>query len=92
MKPIPDLTFTIQIIAEGPTYVAYAPELDVSSCGETPEEARTNLREAVRGFLKSAQKMGTLDTILEEAGYIHKRTGWSTPPLVTLDRFSVALP
>jgi predicted RNase H-like HicB family nuclease len=91
MNHIPELTFTIQIFQEGRTYVAYTPELDVSSCGRTLDDARTNLGDAVRGFLKSASRMGTLDAILEEAGFVRARGRWSTPPMVTLDRFSVAV-
>ncbi len=45
------------------------PELDVSSCGETEEEARKNIQDAVRGFLETSEAMGTLEEILEEAGY-----------------------
>jgi predicted RNase H-like HicB family nuclease len=34
--------------------VALCPELDVASQGDTPDEARANLREAVELLLKSA--------------------------------------
>ncbi|MBI3659372.1 type II toxin-antitoxin system HicB family antitoxin [Candidatus Acetothermia bacterium] len=40
-------------------FVSYCPELDVSSCGDTVEAARVNLREAVRLFLEEAEKMNT---------------------------------
>lgn len=49
-------------------FVSYCPELDVSSCGDTVEAARVNLREAVRLFLEEAEKMNTLDSILKEVG------------------------
>ena len=45
-------------------YVAYARELDVSSCGGSKEKALRNLKEAVRLFLEEAEKMGTLDVLL----------------------------
>ena len=63
------LSFTVHLFREGNTYVAHVPELDVSSCGETEEKARTNIKDAVRGFLEAAEHKGTLDEILEEAGY-----------------------
>jgi hypothetical protein len=44
------------------------PALDVSSCGATDDEARHNIRDAVRGFLAASAEMGTLSDILEEAG------------------------
>ena len=40
----------------------------MSSCGGTHERALKNLKEAVRLFLKEAEKLGTLERILEEAG------------------------
>ena len=65
-KKSTQLTFTLQVFREEKLYVAYNPELDVSSCGESVEEAKENLRDAVSGFLKSAHKHGTLDVILKE--------------------------
>ena len=87
---LPHLTFTLQVFREGKLFVAYNPELDVSSCGESVEESKANLHDAVRGFLKSAHKHGTLPKILEEAGYIHKQDRWHDPELMVLDRFSLA--
>jgi len=55
-----DISFTVHIFKEGPTYVAYVPELDLSSCGATHEEARKNVCDAVRGFLETSAAMGTL--------------------------------
>ena len=61
------LSFTTHVFKEGGTYVAYVPELDVSSCGATDEEARRNIKDAVLGFLETSEEMGTLQEILEEA-------------------------
>jgi hypothetical protein len=60
-----DIRFTVQIFKEGRLYVAYTPELDVSSCGGTETKAKVNLIEAVRLFLEEADKMGTLRQILK---------------------------
>lgn len=68
-----EIEFTTQVFKEGRTYVAYTPELDVSSCGRTEDKARLNLIEAVRLFLEEAGNMGTIDQILEEAGYVRRR-------------------
>jgi len=62
-------SFDTRIFKEGDTYVAYVPALDLSSCGATDDEARRNIRDAVRGFLAASADLGTLDEILEEAGY-----------------------
>jgi len=47
------IQFTSQIFHEGKMYVAYTPELDVSSCATTEAKAQKNLLEAVRLFLGS---------------------------------------
>ena len=64
-----EIQFTTRIFKEGRTYVAHALELDISSCAGTKEKAIKSLKEAVRLFRVEAEKMGTLDQILEEAGY-----------------------
>ena len=86
---LPNLNFTVQIFKEGQTYVAHNPELNVSSCGDTLDEAKSNLQDALMGFLKSAQKLGTLDEILEEAGYARKNKVWVEPQLVLTGRLSL---
>jgi predicted RNase H-like HicB family nuclease len=68
-RPKKTMLFTEQLIQEGQTVVACCPELDVSSCGGTVAEARTNLQTAMRLFLEEAGKLGTLRQILTEAGY-----------------------
>ena len=45
---------TAIIEREGDGYVALCPELDVASQGDSIEESRKNLREAVELFLESA--------------------------------------
>jgi predicted RNase H-like HicB family nuclease len=80
-----DFSFDTHIFREGDAYVAYAPALDVSSCGATDEEARRNIRDAVRGFLAASADMGTLDEILREAGY-HQEGEF-----VSVDRLTMSL-
>lgn len=85
------LTFTAQVFKEGKQYVSFNPELEVASCGDTPEEAKQQLRVAIRGFLTTALKHGTLDQILEEAGYVRVKKTWRDPYLISLDRVSVSV-
>ena len=40
-------------------YVATCRELDVSSFGESPDEARASLQEAVETFLEGCELLGT---------------------------------
>src|ERR1017187_395088 len=88
---IGDISFTVHVFKEGPTYVAYAPELDVSSCGDTDEQARKNIQDAVRGFLETSAEIGTLEEILLEAGYQRDGHAWRAPEFVSLDRFTLSL-
>ena len=88
---IPNISFTVHIFKEGPTFVAHAPELDVSSCGDTEEEARRNIQDAVRGFLEASAAMGTLEQVLCESGYEREGDTWRAPEFVSMDRMTVAL-
>jgi len=81
-----DIAYTVHTFKEGNAFVAHVPELDVSSCGATDEEARRNIRDAVQGFLESSAAMGTLEQILEEAGYQKKGQNWEAPEFIALDR------
>jgi predicted RNase H-like HicB family nuclease len=63
------IPYTSQLFDEDGQIVALCPELNVSSFGDTPEEALASLQEAVSLFLEECQRMGTLEAVLEEAGY-----------------------
>jgi len=89
--PMHNLSFTVHLFREGDTYVTHVPELDVSSCGETQEKARANIKDAVRGFLEAAEDKGTLDEILEEAGYQRIGAEWKAPEFVGIDRVTMNL-
>lgn len=80
------IDFDAIVFQEGNVYVAYSPKLDVSSCGDTVEQAKDNLKTAVRLFLEESAKMGTLEDILEEAGYESKGSNdWTAPRVVTTE-------
>ena len=87
-----EIQFTTQIFKEGRTYFAHTPELDVSSCGGTQERALRNLKEAVRLFLEEADKMGTLNQILREAGYLMRKSKLRGPKFIGTRRVSLPLP
>ncbi|MGH9521923.1 MAG: type II toxin-antitoxin system HicB family antitoxin [Terriglobales bacterium] len=66
------ITLATQVWKEGGTYVAYAPELDVSSCGSTLAGAKRALREAVDLFLEDAAERGVLADVLAESGFVQQ--------------------
>ena len=67
-----DIVVRAEIFREGDLYVGVCPDLDVSSFGETIEEARRSLREALEAFIEECKAMGTLAEVLEEAGFAFK--------------------
>lgn len=86
-----DISFTVYIFEEGDAYVAYVPELDLSSCGASDAQTRKNIRDAVRGFIETSRDLGTLTEILEEAGYVREGDTWRAPEFVSLDRFTTSV-
>ena len=84
------IDFDIIVFKEDETYVAYCTELDVSSCGNTVEHAKEMLKTAVRLFIEEAEKMGTLEVILEESRYKKDASGrWLPPKLVSTEALSL---
>jgi predicted RNase H-like HicB family nuclease len=58
--------FTAAIHREGNGYVALCPELDVASQGDTVEQAKENLREAVELFLEAASPQEIKERLHDE--------------------------
>lgn len=84
------IEFDIIVFKENDTYVAYCPELDVSSCGRSVEHAKEMLKTAVKLFLEEAKKMGTLENILEESNYKKDASGkWIPPKLIATELASI---
>jgi len=94
-----NIQFTCKLFQEDDVVVSVCPEFNVSSFGETPEEAEASLHEAMALFLTECQRMGTLEIVLEEAGYrmaesrqrrslIHK---WVPPRSLGTSRLEIAL-
>jgi predicted RNase H-like HicB family nuclease len=59
-------TFTALIHREDNGYVALCPELDTASQGDTIEESRRNLIEAVELFFESAEPSEVLERLSTE--------------------------
>lgn len=65
-----------RIFREGDIYTVLCPSLNVSSYGETIEEARQSIIEAVEAFIEECVAMGTLYDVIEESGFIMKNKVW----------------
>jgi predicted RNase H-like HicB family nuclease len=82
------IDYTVQVWREGQQYVAHAMPLDVASAGETPEAARQAVDEAVRLFLATAAEHGTLEEVLEDAGYSREGGAWRGPDWLGVEQRS----
>ena len=65
------MTFQVQVflIPEGDAYVAYAPALELSTYGDSAEDARQAFGEALDTFVQDTQAKGTLEKVLLGLGW-----------------------
>jgi predicted RNase H-like HicB family nuclease len=87
------ISIICQLFREDNQIISYCPQFNVSSFGDTPEEARLSLREAVDLFLEECERMGTLKEVLEEAGYKFDTSTqiWRPPTLIESKELEVAV-
>jgi len=76
------MNFDMIVFKEEETYVAYCPDLDLSSCGNSVPHAKEMLRTVIRFFLEEAEKMGPLNDILSEVNYTVNHDGRYVPPKI----------
>ena len=76
---------------EGGVIIAHCVPLDVSSCGHDLQEARRNIRDAVAGFIEVCERLGTLEEVLEESGFVKAGDDWIPPALLSTDSVDVPL-
>jgi len=85
------LSVRIEIFKEGDVYVALSPELNVSSFGETIEEAKGSIKEAIEAFVEECERMGTLEDVLEESGFLKINDSWESRKPVAEEELAIAL-
>ncbi len=85
------LDLRVEIFMEGDVYVALSPELNVSSYGQSVEDARHSLIEAVEAFIGECAEMGTLDDVLEESGFTKYKHVWHSRQAVKEEYLAVAV-
>lgn len=64
-----NIELRIDYFEEDGVIVALCPELQVSSFGDTLEEAEKSIQEALELFFEGCEELGTLHEVLEESGY-----------------------
>jgi len=60
-----DIKIPIEVFPEGDMFISYAPTFDVSSQGESVNEAREHLIDALTGFILTCHEMGTLSQVMK---------------------------
>ncbi|PIQ46305.1 MAG: hypothetical protein COW04_02865 [Deltaproteobacteria bacterium CG12_big_fil_rev_8_21_14_0_65_43_10] len=75
-------------------FLASCPILDVHSQGETEEQAKKNLAEALTLFFISCHERGTLDAVLKEYGFtpIQPSVYEKTPTISGIEYIDVPIP
>ncbi len=86
-----NLTVRIEVFKEGDVYVALSPELNVSSFGDTVLEAKKSVKEAIEAFVEECDRMGTLEEVLEEAGFTKVDDSWKSRRPVAEEDLALAL-
>ncbi len=86
-----DISVRIEIFKEGDVYVALSPELNVSSFGETIEDAKKSIKEAIEAFLEECERMKTIEEVLEESGFSKINSLWKSRRPVAEEELALAL-
>lgn len=93
MKSIPmQFSLPIAILKEGDSFVAYTPALDLSTSGDTFEEAQKNFVEAVNIFFEELIEMKTIDEVLAGLGWQKQNNIFSPPIVVSNQTESFSIP
>jgi predicted RNase H-like HicB family nuclease len=86
-----EISVKIEIFKEGDVYSALAPELNISSFGDTPEDAKNSVYEAIEAFVEECLEMGTLEEILEESGFSKLTDSWASRKPLSEENLAIAI-
>ena len=70
------IELNINYFEEDNTIIAFCPELQVSSFGNTLEEAEKSIKEALELFFEGCDSLGSPNDVLEESGYKKTDDKW----------------
>lgn len=91
-KSIKSLNLPVSFLKEADQFVAYTPVLDLSTSGNTLEEAKNNFTEAVEIFFDEIVQMGTLEDVLLDLGWKRRDKDFLPPVIVSQGMESVRVP
>ena len=70
------IVYQIEVSRAGAGWSARCPELEVTTFGDTQEDARTSLRRQVSDYLEDCEELGVLEDVLIEAGFYDNGELW----------------
>jgi hypothetical protein len=72
---------SVIVFQESKKFVAYSPAIDLSTCGNTEEQARKRFVEAASIFFSEIKSKGTTEEVLAECGWCKQpgEQNWQPP-------------
>ncbi|OGZ26815.1 MAG: hypothetical protein A2365_01280 [Candidatus Nealsonbacteria bacterium RIFOXYB1_FULL_40_15] len=86
-----EFNLPVSILKEGDTFIAFTPALDLSTCGDTFEEAKKRFSEIVNIFFEELVKKGTLEDVLLDLGWKKFQSRWNPPVVVSQESQSITV-
>ena len=71
--------FSIQMIKQGTSHIAYSHTLDIATTGKSEKQANDNFNDLVNILLKEVIKHRDFESVLTDHGWTHKAKRWSPP-------------
>lgn len=88
-----EVNLPVSFLKEGNKYVAYTPALDLSTCGNSYQQAKKRFAEVVDIFFAELIDNGTLEEVLSGLGWKKTQATWNPPVLISQElqavRFAV---
>jgi predicted RNase H-like HicB family nuclease len=77
-----NFSLPVTILKEDGAFIAYSPAIDVSTVGESFEEAQNRFKEMAEIFFEELIEKGTLEKALTELGWRRKNKNLKPPVVV----------
>ena len=90
-KTMLQFNLPVYILREGKKYIAYTPALDLSTSGNTFEQAKKRFDEIVHIFFEEIMKENTTKEVLTELGWQKVNAKWNPPIVISNESQMVKL-
>ncbi len=90
-KTMLQFNLPVSILREGKKYIAYTPALDLSTSGNTFDQAKKRFDEIVHIFFEEITKENTTEQVLTELGWQKVNAKWNPPIVISNESQMVKL-